>query len=286
MTGDSGASFAIVVRRMPASPHGVDHARRGGPGTSDHRLTTLEGFMSMPTRPVRAAAMLGALCAALSLSARAAPPVTVDFESLAPSLYFGGDVFAESGVTMTAVGDPSGVAGTVDDTGACTSACPTGNATRFYSSTNDSHLLLARTDGSAFSLLSFDAAFLAPGPSPFTEPGQIRLHAVDDHGGFIDLAFAFAGSGADGSFAFTTYGTPGALQSVLSVDFSACRYGDDPGVCANPAGNAAQFALDNVALAAPVPEPSTVLLMALGLAGLAVQSRRRARPLADAGGLR
>ena len=46
-------------------------------------------------------------------------------------------------------------------------------------------------------------------------------------------------------------------------------------VCAVASRDNAQFALDNVVVTTPVPEPTTTALMALGLAGLAVLRHRR-----------
>ena len=63
-----------------------------------------------------------------------------------------------------------------------------------------------------------------------------------------------------------------------SLSISACVY-DGSGACVNsldaPAGNAAQFSIDN--LVVNVPEPTAPALLMLGALGMALTARRRAK---------
>lgn len=208
-----------------------------------------------------------------TLSCAFAQATVLDFEAVSPNLYDNGESFTQGAYTFVV----GGSFGAVDTAAGCFIAtCPSNNATQFYQGYNDSHVTLRRTDGGSFSLLGFDAAFIAPVPIPADLlTGRIEFTATGSNGSFHGGS-DFASSVADGSVPFETYSLAAlaGLTSLKSVDFYACSF-NDAGNCVNPIDNLAQFALDNVSVnVAPVPEPGTVALMAMGLAFVGWRHRR------------
>ncbi|MCW7541060.1 NF038120 family PEP-CTERM protein [Aquabacterium sp. A7-Y] len=217
----------------------------------------------------RSLAALLALCASALLPAQAE---VLDFEAVAPGLYADGEDFQQDGWRFSVGGD----FGSIDSAAGCfIVVCPSGNDTQFYGGFNDSRLVLERSDGGAFSLLGFDAALVAPLKfGSGVAGGQLVLQATTTAGARVFSSWDLGQSGADGSFAFQSFAGAalGAFGAVSSIDFFACIYGEG-GACLNPSGNLGQFALDNLSLV-PVPEPGSVVLLALGLGGLAGFGRR------------
>lgn len=198
------------------------------------------------------------------------------FESVSPGLQFSGDSFTEGAYRWTV----GGSFGDVDTAAAFSlntlALAPTGNATQFYSGLNDSRITLTRSDGQAFRFTGFDAGFITPTPQASgVLPGQIVVLGSDVSGTPIVQNWEFAPSGAGGSFAFKSYGGADDFSNfanVTSVTFTACVFSSTSSLCRNPADNLAQFAIDNVNVAA-VPEPAAWALMGLGVAALALRRR-------------
>jgi hypothetical protein len=197
----------------------------------------------------------------------------IDFESIAPTLFFGGDTLSENGFTMTQNGN-FGVVDTAADA-FFVAQPPSGNPTQFYAGLNDSQLTLMRSDGGFFRLGGFDAGFVAPVPQdPGVAAGRIQVSAIDMLGNPVFSSWDLGLSADDGTHSFLTFATPADFAGfgfLKSAVFNACVYVDS--ACLSPYLNLGQFALDNVNVVA-IPEPATAALMLLGLAGLAARARR------------
>ncbi len=197
----------------------------------------------------------------------------IDFEGDAlAGLYNPGDTFEQGGFTMTANYD-FGIVGLAGDLG---NAAPSGNSTQFFFNSNDGYLSLKASNGAAFSLDGFSAAFVPLIPSPVPNPTiAFVAYGLGANSETYNIWF-FAGSGTD-SKPFAVYGNPSDFArfgNLIEVQFFTCEViGNN---CAITPGNNNQFALDDIRVTA-VPEPGTWALMALGIAGLMVRSRRSTR---------
>ncbi len=215
-----------------------------------------------------------ALAAAALLPQAQAQTTVLDFEGDAlANLYFPGDSFEQKGFTMTA-GYDFGIVGRNIDLG---SIAPAGNASQYYFNSNDGDLVITRTDGGAFSLDGFSAAFvpLLPAPSP-AQTIVIVAFALGADGSQFGTYFGL-GTSAGTGYPFLSFADAadfGQFKNVVAVDFFGCVL-TSSSVCDIASRNNAQFALDNVVVTTPVPEPSTYVLMALGLAGLVALRKRR-----------
>jgi hypothetical protein len=235
------------------------------------------------------AAALGALAL---MSAAPAMADVVNFESIGSATYDGKEVFGENGYTMQVIDSPLSVSGTGfagavgngSDPFLCAiAACPVGNDTSFYMGLNDGAVKISRDDHHAFQLYSLNYAFVAPVAGLASDSyGMLTVTGQTIAGGQALATFRFPLLDKDGYSPFRLAGLSSAFGDTMfsSVTISSCLW-NDGGACVNPSGNQAQFAIDNLVLAA-VPEPSTYAMMGLGLAAIGLVSRRRNNKQANA----
>jgi hypothetical protein len=215
-----------------------------------------------------------ALASAVGLPAAQAATV-IDFEPAAlTGLYLPADTFTQGDYTFTTMAD----FGIIDTAAALGGVSPTGNATQFYFNSNDGALALARSDAGGFSLEGFSAAFVPLDPAS-TQTTVIVATGTKLDNSQVMASWTFAPS-LTSHFAFSSYASPAAFAAfsgLAKVEFRACSWVGSV-ACTQPTLNNGQFAIDDILVsAAPVPEVTTSLLMALGLIGLGLGLRSPAR---------
>jgi len=173
----------------------------------------------------------------------------------------------------------------VDGSNCLDNVCPGGNATTYLASVNDSAVFLW-DGGTGMKLSSFDAAFLGP-VATVTTAAFLVIEADRSDGTFASGYFSLD-INKDGSTSFEHYlvgnatlFTGGSIYrtgTLTSGDitnlFAYAYYCDSGSGCSVAATNKGQFGIDNIAVTS-VPEPTSWLLMGLGLAGVAAARRRR-----------
>jgi len=245
------------------------------------------------------ASVIGGLFA-LTASANAA---TVTFDGVqnivTPQLNAGdttyntGDAFTQAGFTLrvannaAAEADEYGLVGALIDSdnnfNCSVIACPVGNGSNYFAGLNDGSLNITNTsDGVAgFRLAGLSYAFVAPLAGLVDASyGRLLLTGTVLGGGTISTSADFAGQDASGRFTFAQLGAQDAFGGTIltSLSLNACLFDAGMTGCYSAprdfTQNQAQFALENLDLS-EVPEPTSVALMLLGLAGLGSMSRRR-----------
>nr|WP_315253053.1 NF038120 family PEP-CTERM protein [uncultured Duganella sp.] len=245
-----------------------------------------------------AAALLGAAAlAGLPLTHANAAGAVIDFESapLGPIGSFDpdygptlSDVFVSNGFYVggfsnSPLGQTGDLIGSVVDGSDVYStcfnmACPTtaSNPTQYLTALNDGALWISHTT-STFKVQSFDAAFLGnydTGTFPATS-GILRIQGTTLTGSALTQDFALDGPGADG-FEFGHYITSGVFANTEFTEIYLYGYAcEASGSCKAFSTNRGQFAIDNIATTAPVPEPATWLMLGAGLLAVGAATRRR-----------
>jgi len=229
--------------------------------------------------------------AALGAAAIAAPAqgATINFNSGAGMLFGSGDTWQESGYTMLMEAyDPADsgslVGAIVDssDPGYCVNmACPINGDGGYYGAFNDSIVWLQSDNASSFMMKSIDASFIgldaALGGYPIYS-GLLRIQGFLADGSYLLQDLLLYGPSSSG-FLFGQYSpreafANTAFTSIAMFGFTCDAVGD----CEAFSNNRGQFAIDNLVLEdalAEVPEPASLAIFGIGLAGLAARARRR-----------
>lgn len=229
-----------------------------------------------------------AVCALAMGAGSAAQAGTLNFESgfdnpiltvttTAAEVYHTGSFWMETyAIGATQQGDMVGVIVDGSDNGLCFSGgCPVNNASNYYTALNDGYMYFGLENPlRKMRLMSLQASYVgAEGGNYPSTPGAIQVQGYNAKnqamGGPLTL---WLDGASNGQFNFKNYDL-----SALTGDYAYVRirgFGcDAQGNCSNGVG-LANFALDNIQVA-EVPEPASVALFGLGLAGLAALRRRR-----------
>ena len=157
--------------------------------------------------------------------------------------------------------------------------CPVNNATHFYAGLNDGALALgSMVPGQTFKVKGFDASFIGAGGATLPAvAGLLRLQGhLADGSGSITQSYQLPGLDQAGNLNFYSYNTTDAFANAefdyMYVFGFSCN---SAGSCAAFQTDQGQFAIDNIDLTNNVPEPASLALMALGLAGIGATRRRR-----------
>ena len=214
-----------------------------------------------------------ALAATLACSAAFAGGGTITFNAAVPNIVTNGDTTVEDNAIVTTMGQ-GGFDGAIGDQGSCFLAvCPGGNSTQFYAALNDGGLNVKLFE-SGLSMTGLDFGFVLPLDLLLDfSVGKLVVTGFNVGGGTTTISRDFDLQDALGNFNFSRWDFDSSFANgwFQSVSISSCLY-DGNGDCVNPAGNQAQFAVDNIGY---LPEPGSMALVGVSLAGLLAANRRR-----------
>lgn len=151
-------------------------------------------------------------------------------------------------------------------------SCPVNNASQYYTGLDDGYFYFGMNNDSLFRLGSLRASFIGSGQASFPAvAGLLVLQGFDALGQAVGGARQLGLSGpVGGQFRFGTFDLSSIKEQFAFVRVLgyAC---DATGNC-NRNSNLANFAIDDIVT---IPEPGSLALFGLGMAGLGLAARRR-----------
>jgi hypothetical protein len=152
--------------------------------------------------------------------------------------------------------------------------CPTNNATSFMMILNDGFLDIGTLNGSTFTIGKLDASFVAaPGDAVLNPSLLLRIDGYNGATKVVTQDIFLPGPNASGGYSFATYNLTPTFAATQLTEFAIYGYACTTTTTCSRSLDKAQFAVDNIASIAVVPEPAAWLMMGAGVAALALRRR-------------